>query len=213
MKPRRVWQAANGAVLPVFVDAEARIGIGRGRRAAARRRRVAAAHRASARSSDERPAVAHRLRRARLRRLRGGRHDLWFEEGEAGAQVTALRTLLGPEALDPERQRTRSPPPRGHRDLAEGTGRALAPTSASACARRSSFSSKRTARRSRKPRSWNVTPRDIYLAATRIVMRMVVVLFAEARNLLPRDNAIYHDSYGLQGLREALDRVGGDAGS
>jgi hypothetical protein len=33
-------------------------------------------------------------------------------------------------------------------------------------------------------------------------MRCVVVLFAEARDLLPRDNPIYHSSYGLQGLRE-----------
>jgi hypothetical protein len=40
---------------------------------------------------------------------------------------------------------------------------------------------------------------------------MVVLLFAEARDLLPRDNPIYHGSYGLQGLREALERLGGGA--
>ena len=35
------------------------------------------------------------------------------------------------------------------------------------------------------------------------------MLFAEARDLLRRDNAIYHDSYGIQGLREQLDRLAG----
>ncbi len=54
-----------------------------------------------------------------------------------------------------------------------------------------------------------VNERDIYVAATRLVMRLVVVLFAEARDLLPRSQPFYHDSYGLQGLREQLDRVSG----
>ena len=54
-----------------------------------------------------------------------------------------------------------------------------------------------------------VTPRDVYIAATRLVMRCVVVLFAEARELLPRTDPIYNDSYSLQGLREQLDRMAG----
>ena len=54
-----------------------------------------------------------------------------------------------------------------------------------------------------------VKPRDVYIAAVRVVMRMVVVLFAEARDLLPRENPVYHGSYGLGGLREALERAGG----
>jgi hypothetical protein len=40
-------------------------------------------------------------------------------------------------------------------------------------------------------------------------MRCVVILFAEAHDLLPRDNRIYYDSYSLQGLREQLDRLAG----
>ena len=36
-------------------------------------------------------------------------------------------------------------------------------------------------------------------------MRLVVILFAEARDLLPRDNAFYHESYGLNGLFEQLE--------
>ena len=50
------------------------------------------------------------------------------------------------------------------------------------------------------------TPADIYRAACRVAMRLVVILFAESRDLLPRDNALYHGSYGLNGLLEQLNR-------
>ena len=36
--------------------------------------------------------------------------------------------------------------------------------------------------------------------ACRVAMRPVVVLFAEARELLPRENALYHEGHGLAGL-------------
>ena len=51
------------------------------------------------------------------------------------------------------------------------------------------------------------TPQDIYRAACRVAMRLVVILFAESRELLPRDNALYHESYGLNGLLERLERT------
>lgn len=44
----------------------------------------------------------------------------------------------------------------------------------------------------------------IYLAATRIVMRFVILFFAEAKNLLPKDNPFYMDNYGLEGLYTQL---------
>ena len=53
------------------------------------------------------------------------------------------------------------------------------------------------------------TPAEIYRAACRVAMRLVVILFAESRDLLPRDNALYHGSYGLNGLLEHLDRDDG----
>ena len=49
-------------------------------------------------------------------------------------------------------------------------------------------------------------PAEIYRAACRVAMRLVVILFAESRDLLPRDNALYYGSYGLNGLLEQLDR-------
>ena len=57
-----------------------------------------------------------------------------------------------------------------------------------------------------------VTPQDIYRAACRVAMRLVVILFAESRDLLPRDNALYHESYGLNGLLERLERTGARGG-
>ena len=48
---------------------------------------------------------------------------------------------------------------------------------------------------------------DLYVAACHIVMRLVVVLFAEARELLPVDSPIYHQAYSLRGLLDQLDRI------
>ena len=56
------------------------------------------------------------------------------------------------------------------------------------------------------------TAADIYRAACRVAMRLVVILFAESRDLLPRDNALYHGSYGLNGLLEQLNRNEGSLG-
>ena len=52
-----------------------------------------------------------------------------------------------------------------------------------------------------------VTSQDIYRAACRVAMRLVVILFAGSRELLPRYNALYHESYGLNGLLERLERA------
>jgi hypothetical protein len=57
--------------------------------------------------------------------------------------------------------------------------------------------------------SWQETNgKSVYQAACQFVMRLVVILFAEARELLPIDNPIYHQSYGLRGLLESLERAG-----
>jgi hypothetical protein len=47
----------------------------------------------------------------------------------------------------------------------------------------------------------------VYQAATRIVMRLVVLLFAEARDLLPRSIEAYHHSYGVEGLFHLLSEA------
>lgn len=50
----------------------------------------------------------------------------------------------------------------------------------------------------------------VYSAACHCVMRLVVILFAEARELFPVDNPIYHRAYGLRGLLARLDRQSAD---
>ncbi|MGD0088503.1 MAG: hypothetical protein ABSE73_01155 [Planctomycetota bacterium] len=47
----------------------------------------------------------------------------------------------------------------------------------------------------------------LYQAASRVVMRMVVAFFAEARGLLPRSLEGYNASYGLEGLFEQLQKA------
>ncbi len=51
-----------------------------------------------------------------------------------------------------------------------------------------------------------VEKQAVYAAACRWIMRVVVVLFAEGRGLLPRQGSNYHRMYGIRGLLEALDR-------
>jgi hypothetical protein len=47
----------------------------------------------------------------------------------------------------------------------------------------------------------------LYQAAVRIMMRMVIIFFAEARDMLPRSLATYAASYSLEGLFEQLSRA------
>ncbi len=44
----------------------------------------------------------------------------------------------------------------------------------------------------------------LYQATIRIIMRIVIALFAEARDLLPKDNEIYYASYSVEGLYAQL---------
>lgn len=221
IKPRRIWHAGEGVVLPVFVaDSagtgahyadEGRLGIGRGRRVVARVIEWL-------RRSGEKIALLTNGRQWRL--LHAGADydawcesdtDSWFEEGVPGPQVTALRILLGEPALRPGS--AGEPPPliaailasrRGQAELSAVLGErvrlAVELLIRESAAVLSTVDSEGPVR---------VTRRDLYIAATRLIMRCVVVLFAEARDLLPRDNAIYHECYGVQGLREQLARLAG----
>jgi hypothetical protein len=52
----------------------------------------------------------------------------------------------------------------------------------------------------------------LYTAAVRLVMRLVVIAFAESRGLLPKDLDAYKQSYGLEGLWQRLKRARGEVG-
>jgi hypothetical protein len=205
VRPRQLWLGANDAILPVFLDSEPRLGIGRGRKAASQTVQWL-------RAGKERLALLTNGRQWRL--VFAGLDfdawcewdvDLWFEEGALSPQVHALRTLLSPtlwtppakdapalllEAiLDSRKGQAELSAVLGERVreavelLVQGHGDVL------------------------KEQCVGVDPADIYRAAVRVVMRMVVVLFAESRDLLPRDNALYHGAYGLTGLLEEMEKV------
>jgi hypothetical protein len=217
IKPRRVWQDDRGAVLPVFVaDAQdmggkvARLGIGRGKRAVSRVIEWL-------RKADQKIALLTNGYQWRLINA-GADYDawcewdinFWFEEGQPGPQVTALRLLLGQQSIRPDKDNVTSPligaiqaSRQGQAELSDVLGERVR-QAVELLIRESSAALDEVVR----PPTL-VSNRDIYIAASRIIMRCVVILFAEARDLLPRENPIYHNSYGIQGLREQLDRMAG----
>jgi hypothetical protein len=200
LKPRRLWIRQNGEILPVFVsDSAVRLGVGRGRREAAK--------------------VVEWLRKASqpLALLTNGRQwriihagadydafaewdaEGFFEQGLPSGQLAGLRALLhDPTALIQAIQASR----KGQAELSQVLGeRVRLAVELLIRAQSSALDGVRN----------DVAARDLYVAACRVIMRLVVVLFAEARDLLPQDNPRYHHSYGLEGLRDTLDRVGDPA--
>ena len=210
IRPRRVWVDAHEHAFPVFVEKDvARIGIGRGRRTVSRVIEWL-------RRADQKVALLTNGRQWRL--IHAGADyaawaesdtDQWFVEGQPGPQVDAFRLLLNPHTLSTEAadatpllwtaiQASRQGQAELSAELGERVRRAV-----ELLIRESAVSVDRVRSQA------NFTNNDLYIAANRIIMRCVIILFAEARDLLPRDNVIYHDSYGLQGLREQLDRLAG----
>jgi hypothetical protein len=204
IKPRQLWRGFSGGTLPVFFDDEPRLGIGRGRRATSH--------------------VVQWLRagRERLALLTNGRQwrlvfagldfdawcewdvDLWFEEGALSTQVDALRALLSPELWTPSGPEAPTPlllavldSRKGQAELSAVLGERV---------REAVELLVQSHGEALRPLIGHVDPADIYRGAVRVAMRMVVVFFAESRDLLPRDNALYHGTYGLGGLLEELER-------
>ena len=217
IKPRRVWQDPSGAVLPVFVPEEivSRLGVGRGRRSVSRVVEWL-------RKANQKIALLTNGRQWRL--IHAGADydawcewdiDLWFAEGKPGLQVQALRSLLGKKSLQSEKPDTPSPliaaiqaSRQGQAELSDVLGERVR-KAVELLIKESSPAIAPLELAVEHP----VSRRDIYIAATRMIMRCVVILFAEARDLLDRTNQIYYSSYSISGLREQLERLsGGRAG-
>lgn len=204
IKPRHLWLAENGAMLPVFIDGEKRIGVGRGRRATSH--------------------VVQWLRGGghRLALLTNGRQwrlifagldfdafaeadaDLFFEEGGPAPQLEALRTLLQPALWIPPAPDAPAPleqaildSRKGQAELSSVLGERVREAVEVLVQAHGELLTEQAA---------GIPPADIYRAAVRVIMRLVVVLFAESRELLPRENALYHGSYGVGGLIEQLSK-------
>lgn len=210
-KPRHLWRGRNGAILPVFIDTEARVGIGRGRKAVSHAIQWL-------RAGTERLALVTNGQQFRL--VFAGLDfdawcewdtELWLDEGALSPQVDALRRLLAPELWTP-------PAEGGHAQLVLAildSRKGQAELSAVLGERvREAVELLVQAHGSVLETSLSgVNPSDIYRSAVRMVMRMVVVLFAESRELLPRDHPLYNHSYGLAGLLEDLEKVAARGGS
>jgi len=204
LKPRWLWTGPAGESLAVFTAAVDRIGVGKGRRPAAqtleymRRRGVPLALLTNGRQ--------WRLIWADTDNTAWAEWDAdrWLDADQLSPEVLLLRRILSPLSL----------------------GRAAAPLSPLLLAIRDSRRgqaklSKELGERVRraveallKSRQPLIGPAwddhdgtDLYVAACHFIMRLVVVLFAEARELLPCDNPVYHQAYSLRGLIDQLDRL------
>ena len=210
-KPRQIWRGPNNALLPVFFDSEARIGIGRGRKAVSQTLQWL-------RAGSERLALLTNGRQWRL--IFTGLDfdawcewdvDLWFEEGALSPQVEALRTLISPPQWVPPS--TEVPAPLLQAILDSRKGQSELSAVLGERVREAVEHLVQAHGEVLKEHCAGVDPADIYRAAVRMVMRMVVVLFAESRELLPRDNALYHGAYGLTGLLEELEKAAARGGN
>ncbi|HNX50097.1 MAG TPA: hypothetical protein PKL08_08040 [Thermoanaerobaculaceae bacterium] len=211
VKPRQLWRRDNGAILPVFLDTEPRLGIGRGRRSASQTIQWL-------RAGSERLAVLTNGRQWRL--IFAGLDfdawcewdlDLWFEEGALSSQVAALRTLLQPALWTPPAPGTPSAlleaildSRKGQAELSAALGERVREAVELLVQAHGEILKEQCA---------DIDPAEVYRAAVRVVMRMVVVLFAESRELLPRESAFYHGAYGLTGLLEELEKVSARGGN
>ncbi len=204
VRPNHLWLGPKGAVLPVFVTGDRQVGIGRGRRETSRAL-------GWLRAGNERLALLTNGRQWRL--LFAGLDfdawcqwdaDLWFAEGAPTPALNALLTLIQPELWTPEEEGADPPLLRAVRDSRKGQSEL-----SEALGERVREAVERLIQghgEALKQECATVDKADIYRAACRVVMRLVVILFAEARGLLPRNDAVYHDSYGLGGLHESLRR-------
>lgn len=214
VKPRRVWQGPQGEVLPVFVPEDGasrqfagRLGVGRSRQLLSRVVEWL-------RQKQQPLALVTNGRQWRL--VHAGQDyeawcewdiDLWFVEGLPGPQVTAWRHLLSHDALAAPTAKGESTllgailaSRKGQADLSAVLGERV----------RQAVEELITASHGaiEQAQHAGTAPAfaDLYVAGSRIVMRCIITLFAEARNLLPVDNPIYQRAYSLEGLRQSLDR-------
>jgi len=214
------WVLSDGDAAPlvllVFDDAD-RLGVGRGRRAHARLVELLRATGA---------ALGVLTNGRQLRLVHAGPDfdawaewdaQTWFDEGPGRETLRGLATLLGEQGEgDYAAVRRLIAAIRDSRtrqgDLAQVLGeqvrraveglvteadRALA---ADPALRDALWTDPRTGHALRDDDAHHA----LYQAATRVVMRLVLLLYAEARDLLPASVEAYHDSYGVEALHRTL---------
>lgn len=203
LKPRWRWTGPEDEALVVFTTPATRIGVGKGRRPVAQ-------------------AVEYLRRRALpLGLVTNGRQwrlvwadadslawveweaDRWLAGDQISGELAVVRRVLSAASL--LRQGTEAGPlltairdtRRGQAKLSGELGERV----------RRAVETVLRSRQSLVGPAWQEhDSADLYVAACHFVMRLVVTLFAEARELLPVDNPVYHRAYGLRALLDQLDR-------
>lgn len=208
---------ADAARLVVRFDDSTRIGIGRGRRAHAELVELL-------RATGTPLGLLTNGRQLRLVHA-GPDYDAWaewdaaawFDETEGRATLAGLRLLLGGRepletliaAIAESRSRQGELAQVLGEQVRRGVELILSATDAA------TGSERRRELLEHDPATGAVVPEDevlsaLYQAGTRIVMRLVLVLYAEARDLLPAGNETYHGSYGAESLYRSLGEAARD---
>jgi hypothetical protein len=204
LKPRRRWTGPGGEVLAAFFTPATRIGVGKGRRPAAhvveylRRRSLPLALLTNGRQWRLIWADTDSLAWAEWEAER------WLDADLLSAELAVLRRVLAPASLL-RANADLSPLLVAIRDTRRGQGKLSKDLGERV---RQAVELLLLSRQSQVAPVWeNHQGADLYVAACHFVMRLVVTLFAEARELLPVDNRVYHQAYGLRGLLDQLDRL------
>lgn len=219
IKPRRLWLGPNGETLPVFVPDDggsrqfaSRLGVGRSRQLLGRVVEWL-------RRTGQAVALATNGRQWRLVHA-GSDYDawcewdieLWFNEGQPSTQTVIWRTLLNRRTLLAEQGQSLllqaiSASRKGQAELSNVLGERVRQGVEEL------ITASHPAIEQAQQQGQVYDYKYLYVAGSRIIMRCIITLFAEARGLMPVDNPIYQQAYSLEGLRHQMDRRAGGRGN
>ncbi len=205
LKPRRRWLSSSGDSMVVFTTLAARLGVGKGRRPVAQ-------------------VVEYLRKRATpLGLLTNGNQwrliwadtdslawveweaERWLHADQSTAELLVLRRVVSNAALTSSGSAALSPLLAAIRDTRRGQAKLSKELGERV---RRAVEALLRSREALVGPAWDAhSSNDIYVAACHFIMRLVVTLFAEARELLPVDIPVYHNGYGLRSLLDQLDRV------
>lgn len=205
-KPDHLWLGTNNAYLPVFISQDVRLGLGRGKKIISQTLQWL-------RQGSEQLAVITNGFQWRL--VFAGMDydafsewdiDQWLSEGTETPELIGFRSLFNPILWTPPKEEQACPlisaindSRKGQSDLSQTLGESV---------RQAVELLIRAHTPALSQYDGDIESQDIYRAGVRVIMRLVITLFAESREgLLPKDNPVYHNSYSLAGLRDMLDKA------
>ena len=223
IRPHRVIYADANATVPallVMADTSAQVGRGRGRTAYAQFLELL-------RGTGHRLGLLTNGHQFRL--IYAGldfeswcewESDRWFDDGEGSEELAGLRQLLSPDSLKPVKEGVP-----GLLDAVEESRKRQADLSSvlrenvrqavellledvSAANRTNASLFNPLVRHGDNPPLTDAQAHEaLYQATVRLVMRLVVCLFAESRQLLPVNDPIFARAYGVRSLYEVLEEA------